>query len=367
LQVLGKLREDKRGVGTLIAAVFIIMIVLTGYSLYLMTSNEMQAYHEVLREMMELDYDRSLEDVLIKEVRVTAESKLNVTAQNEGPKQVKIVWVGLMDKTQYPENDKYAAASLSISPGETVTGIGSDFSISSGHNYIVQLVTERGNVVSHSFYPARSVKCKLELIVVPSSVYVGENITVLLIITHNQTEPDSIQSVTAKLTASPQASVKLLQEPRPTSVIGLKSGCSATFMWIYNASQTGTVYFNASYVEAPQGSYEVSQVMVKQKPKVTITGPSTISRAVWTNFIIKAFDENGYGVPYAWITVAASDTNVRIRLLGTNQYSNPFNSNADSNGAMTVQVYSNAGGGSTFTLYATFDTVYSSMTIVQLP
>lgn len=371
MKLLGRLKANKSGVGTLIAAVFIIMIVMTGYSLSLLTSSKNQEYYDTLREMIDLDYERSREDISIKDVQITTNLKLNVTAKNDGPKQARIVWIGLFDRTQYPENDTYTSVSYSLSPGEEMTGIGSSISVSWGRSYVVQLVTDRGNAIDHTFFPANSIKCKLELMALPTSVYVGQNITILLIVTHNQTQPDSIQNITAKLTVDPSSSVNLMQGPQQLSVLGLRSGSSAFFKWVYNATQTGTVSFNASYVQASQGTYAVSLVEITTSglsSRVTISGPSTIPRATWTSYTITAFGEDGNVVPFAWITIGTSDLDVRIRRSGaTGSGTNPDYECTDINGQVMIQIRSNVVGGTTFTLYAVYGYVYTSMTIVQSP
>jgi len=370
LQLRGRLREDKSGVGTLIAAVFIIMIVMTGYSLSLLTSNKNQEYYNTLREMANLDYDRSRENISIMDVQITTGLRLNVTAKNNGPEMARIIWIGLFDQTQYPEKDAYTSVSYSLSPGELLAGMGSSISVLWGKNYVVQIVTERGNEIDRTFYPAKSIKCKLDLLALPSSIYAGENITVLLIITHNQTQPDSIQNVTAKLTVNPSGSVQLMRGPQQLFVLGLNSGSSAFFKWIYNATQAGTIYFNASYIDAPQGTYAISQIKVKLPPggKVEITGPSQIQRNTWTNYTIRAFAEDGNTVPYAWITVGASNTKVSIKAVGeTGGGKNPVTYSVDLNGQLVVQVSSNTPGGTTFTLYVNFGTTYTSKSVIQLP
>jgi hypothetical protein len=371
LQPLGRLREDRGGVGTLIAAVFIILIIMTGYSLSLLTTNKNQEYYNIMNTMTSLDYYRNREAISIKNVQITTNLKLNVTAENDGPKQSSIVLIGLFDRTQYPEKDMYTSVSYSLTPGGQVSNIGSSISVSWGHNYVVQLVTAMGNAIDTTFYPANSVKCMLTFLTLPSSVSVGNNVTVLLIVTHNQTQPDSIQNITAKLTVNPSSSVKLMQGPQQLSVLGLKSGSSAFFKWVYNITQTGTIYFNASYIQAPQGIYTISQVTASQSglhPRITISGFPTIPRATWTSYTITAYGEDGNVLPFAWITVGASSLNVMIRLSGTSgSGTDPYTGSANVNGQLIVQIRSSVAGGTTFTLYVVYGHVYTSMTIIQSP
>jgi hypothetical protein len=104
---------------------------------------------------------------------------------------------------------------------------------------------------------------------------------------------------------------------------------------------------------------------VKQRPKVELQGPSTIQRNTWTSYTARILNEDGNGVPYAQVTIAASDPNVSIRKGGKS--SNPITDYADSEGIMTFEIRSLTAGGTTFTLYASCGTIYASMTVVQLP
>jgi hypothetical protein len=88
---------------------------------------------------------------------------------------------------------------------------------------------------------------------------------VLLTVTPNDTEVDSIQSLTVTLNATVVTNSSL-------TVSGLARGTSAYFWWIYNAATTGTVTFNATYLQAPAGTYVLTNMNVLAGACVSITG-----------------------------------------------------------------------------------------------
>lgn len=260
---IGKLSRDKRGAGSIIGAVFVVLILLSGFTFYTLNVNTTEHYNETLDSMSELDWNRNRENIVIKEVEITDENKLNVTVENESPILAHIIWLGIFNKTD--NTQQYSSLNEYIEPAET-ENIVSDSTVIEGKKYVIQLVTELGNTIEHKFYPASAVSCELTLIAAPPTAYKGNNITVLLIVTHNDTEVDTIQNLTASLEAEPTGLVEVAEEPSSLTVKALTRGESAFFRWIYNTTNTGTVTFNATYEQAPTGIYALSTVEIIAPP-----------------------------------------------------------------------------------------------------
>ena len=258
---IGKLSRDKRGAGSIIGAVFIILILLSGFTFYTLNVNTTEHYNKTLDSMSELDWNRNREEIVIKEVKITGTNKLNVTVENEGPVLSHLIFLGIFNKTATPETQQYESLNIHVEPAETENII-SDFTVIEGKKYAIQLVTELANVIEHKFYPASTVNCVLTLIAAPPTVPKFHSVTMLLIVTHNDTEVDTIQSLIISLEAKPAGLVEVQEEPSSFSVEGLQRGESAFFRWVYNTISKGTVTFNATYVQAPTGTYTLSTVEV---------------------------------------------------------------------------------------------------------
>ncbi len=275
----GRLRRDKRGVGSIIGAVFIVLIILSAFTFYSLTLDTTEHYDEAHSSMSEADWNRSREKLEIKNVEITDADKLSLTVENTGSVAAHLIQLGIFNTSATPESQSYYALNENIEPAETKS-ITSDFSIVQGETYVIQLVTELGNTVEYRFYPANEAHCALTLITASPTAYQGNNVTVLLTVTNNDTEVDTIQNLTVSLQASPAGLVAVKEQPSSLSVESLKSGENAFFRWVYTALNTGTVTFNASYVQAPAGTYALATVEIirssEQQSVVTVEGEDCV-------------------------------------------------------------------------------------------
>jgi|GEM_PF-1589966 len=276
MRLIGWLRQRNRGVGSIIVAVFIALIILSAFAFYAVTLNTTQQYNNTISSMSATDWNRNQENIEIKQIAITGTNQLNVTAENYGSIQSHIIWLGIFNTTATPQNQTYQALNVFIEPGK-MAYIVSSSTITAGNIYLVQLTTELGNTVESSFYPANNAQCALTLMTTPPTVYQGNNITVLFTVTPNDTTVDFVQNLTAILNATPANLVQLVSNS-PLSVTGLAQGTSAFFWWVYNAGYTGTVTFNATYLPASTGTYVLStaQIIAASQPSaqgnISITG-----------------------------------------------------------------------------------------------
>jgi len=319
----GKRRRENKGVGSIIGATFVVLILLSGFTFYALTLNITEHYNETLGSMGENDWGRNQESIVIKAIKVTGTNRLNLSVENIGSASSRLIWLGIFNKSTNPESQRYYALSESIQPAETKS-IVSDFTVLKGKKYAVQLVTELGNKVESKFYPASQVKCALTLVASPPTAYQGNNVTALLTVTNNDTEVDIIESLTVSLTTNPSGLVSVKEQPKSFGAEGLKKGESVFFRWVYNAVSTGTVTFNASYSQAPSGTYALSEVGILSSPGGGGEGAIVITGVNCTT----AYHPTQYG------------------LIGSTQYVSGSISDLASNDSsyMIFQSYSSAGG-----------------------
>lgn len=148
---IGKLSRDKRGAGSIVGAVFMLLILLTGFTYYFLNVNVTEGYTKTVQDMQQLDLKRNKENIEFTSISITSDDKLNITMKNTGSYQVHLIWLGVFNKTSTPETQQYYQLDENIDPTETETEIGSNIVISEGSNYVVQLVTERGNIIEHEY------------------------------------------------------------------------------------------------------------------------------------------------------------------------------------------------------------------------
>jgi len=270
----GKPRRGKRGVGSIIGATFIALILLSGFTFYTLVLSIIEHYNRTTDTMGELDWNRNREKLNIKDVKITGANKLNVTVENVGSVSSRLLWLGIFNKSMTPEAQGYYSLAEQVEPAETRSII-SDFTVVKGNKYVVQLVTDLGNVFENKFYPASEVRCALTLVSVSPTAYQGNNITMFLTVTHNDTEVDTIQNITVGLQATPPGLVSVREQPSSLTIESLGRGQSAFFRWVYNTTGTGVVSFNATYDQAPIGTYFLSTVDILAPPAAG--GQSTVT------------------------------------------------------------------------------------------
>ena len=280
MQFFGRLKRSKQGVGSIIGAVFVILILLSGLTFYATYLSITDDYYETLGSMGDLGWSQNQERIVIKQVTLTAANNLNLTVENDGAVQSRLIWIGVFNKSAVPEDQTYYPLDEHLNPSEKLN-IVTNFTVVQGLKYAIQLVTELGNTIQNVFYPASEVQCALSLTVASPTAYEGNNVTVMLTVTHNDTDVDTIQSLTASVNMTPGGLVQLVDNS-PLTVNGLTRGGSAFFWWIYNTISTGTVTFNASYSQAPAGSCTLSTANIASAPSggagnVTITGVNCTS------------------------------------------------------------------------------------------
>jgi hypothetical protein len=267
----GKRSRSKEAVGSIIGAVFMVLIILSGFTFYQLYLNIADHYNGSLQSMGESDWSRNREKIVIKNVEMTGSGNLNVTVENDGTLQSHLIWFGIFNLSALPETQAYYPLDISVDPAETKSVV-SVFTVVQGSKYAVQLVTEQGNTIGFKFYPASEVRCALSLTVAPVTTYDGNNVTVMLTVTHNDTEVDAIQSLTASISVAPEDPLVQRVDNSPLTVTGLARGGSAFFWWVYNMNRTGTVTFNATYSSAPAGIYALTKVDILARARVSISG-----------------------------------------------------------------------------------------------
>jgi hypothetical protein len=260
-----KLRLSKKGVGSVIGAVFIVLIILSGFTFYELSLLNMNDYTATTTAMDMVDRDRSNEKLSILSVQITSDNKLNITVKNIGSLQSNVIWLGLFNQSVTPENQGFYSTSEPISIGETQSFL-SPFKVTPDQKYTVQLITELGNIFDYALYSASQVKLDLSLIAAPPTVYQSNNITLLLTVTNNNQEGVVAENITVSLTAIPSTLTSVLSAPTSLNIDSLAPGSSKFFSWTYAASELGTVLFEATYNQAAQGTFATASVSILSAP-----------------------------------------------------------------------------------------------------
>lgn len=147
---IGKLSRGKRGVGSIIGATFLVLILLTGYTFYFLNVDVSADYSKTLEDMQELDQKRNKENIEFTTVSFNQDGKLNITVKNTGSQQTHFIWLGIVDETA--NTQKYYEIDSYVDPAETVPDIRNEtITIFEGQDRVIQLVTELGNTFTYNY------------------------------------------------------------------------------------------------------------------------------------------------------------------------------------------------------------------------
>ncbi|NIM44834.1 MAG: hypothetical protein GTN80_03220, partial [Nitrososphaeria archaeon] len=143
------MKESGRGVGTLIGASFIILILLAGFGAYMFMTEQWNSYMESVMEIETLDYERKQENAYFTNGRaLTEDNHLNVSLMNRGAIEIQIIYVGVFDYFGDDANcTYYSVEPLLVMPGTSETNIGTDILLSDPtQTYEIRLVSHRGTI-----------------------------------------------------------------------------------------------------------------------------------------------------------------------------------------------------------------------------
>jgi len=153
MQFFGRLKRSKQGVGSIIGGVFILLILLMGYTFYFLNVNVTEGYNKILQDMGELDLKRNKENLEFISVSFNND-QLNISVKNTGSYDAHLIWLGIFDETVTSNTQEYYEIDFHVDPAETVPDIRNvTIPTFEGQERVVQLVTELGNAFSYSYPP----------------------------------------------------------------------------------------------------------------------------------------------------------------------------------------------------------------------
>jgi len=138
-----------RGIGTLVAAAFIFLILATAFSLFIYIASQMRSYQESMIASSIARGEELAEDFKVNDVVLTADG-FNVTIENEGSIQVMISHVGVITDSQVTYID---VNDTLIEPHETET-IHVETTMTITNGTIIQVISTRGNIASLKYPPS---------------------------------------------------------------------------------------------------------------------------------------------------------------------------------------------------------------------
>lgn len=305
-----KFRRSKRGVGSVVGAVFVILIILSGFVFYQIALLTMNNYNRVTDEMNQAEWRRSNEELTILSVEVTDSNNFNITVKNTGSVQSVVIWLGIFEQSSSgsEEDQPFVSVNYPIAIGE-VESIISTTQISPSVGYDIRLVTELGNIYDCSISEAVEGELSLVLVAVPATVYVNNEISIILSVTNNNLYGSVVNNVNIELIEENEITSALTPSGSQT-ITSLSFGATKIFNWKCTAQNIGTAQFNASY----EGGSVIATVEIKEaatepngQGQVTITGSTATQKYSPTEWITPY--ESSSNPEQTYTTLSASDDN----------------------------------------------------------
>jgi hypothetical protein len=237
-------KRSNRGAATILGAVLIL-------ALFVMMFAFVQEVYFTQVKMNQVDTDKIQENILITSAYINTDGQIVLNIVNRGSVTANLVRLWVINQTDNTYWD-FPFSEFYIHPGASATNI-TNAVFTSGQDYSIRLVTERGNIASYNLVPA--VQARIDIIA-PSTSIIGNNVTVVLSITNNDTSGNNIYNLEPNIIVTPSSSLERLEGPIPGRVELLPAGMTANFVYVYKVTGSGlSITLNGTFNNAPHGNY----------------------------------------------------------------------------------------------------------------
>lgn len=253
----GSLHRRSRGQATIIGMAFFLVLLTLAFSTIFFFTTNLNEYNKAVQAVNDADLSRMQENIRITSAYLNAQKKLVLNVTNQGTGLAHLTGLWIINQTNN-QHYKYDFNNVYLAPGESVSNV-TQVTLASGKNYAIRVVTERGNTVSYNLAPKVTARLNLS---VPALLLQGNNFTVSLFVTNNDTSSNYIYNLVPNVTSSTGAAK--MQGPTPASVTLLPPDQTAVFTYTFyvNATKGTLITFNGSFVGAPKGNYVTTGMTV---------------------------------------------------------------------------------------------------------
>ncbi len=233
--------RTRRGLSTVIGAVFAVIVISTSIGYVAYSMNLLQNYNQSVLARNQLSTDKGSENFQLYSLKV-ASNKFNITVANTGSVPINItrMWVQNTTATDWVN---YYTINKAVNPGALITNIGqsSSVNVNTANAYNIKLVTSRGNSIQFSMGSTAAKPLYMQLTMVPTVVLTGKNVTLLYIVINNMSSNNALVNVQPNIPSCSGTATgfTLKSGPLPIQFPTLPNGGVAIFKWVYTL--TGTI------------------------------------------------------------------------------------------------------------------------------
>ncbi len=290
--------REKKGISTIIAAVFMIAIIILGLGVLTSGLNMQSNMGQVVTERTGLETEQIKERIEMRDVRID-NNKFNMTLVNTGMLPVKIVraWV---TNTTAPNgwHTQYDNLNYLINPGGSYIGFGQQAPLSSlvaktDKSYEIKVVTERGTTTSFKILNGADAKLNVRFIASPPTVTSGQQVVITMLVTHNNTLADAVLNIEPganlgnppTVTPSGTGSATLKSGyPNPAKDPSILRGSTRSYTYVYEVTGQNNTQITFSGGLKNSKSINATVSVDVRSLKITSTDYSTNSGILTINY-----------------------------------------------------------------------------------
>ncbi len=321
--------HGKKGLSTLIAAVFMIAVIIVGMSAVSWGLNMQNKHGQIIKEKTVIETDLNRERIELRDVSIVG-SKFNMTLTNTGILPAKIVraWVTNTTDTngwhiQYDNLNKL------INPGGALTNFGQDLSLvaKTDKSYEIKVVTERGTTAVFKIAGGSDAKLHVRLMASQATIPTGQRVTLTMMVTHNNTladavvniEPEIVQPITINPSNPLNTATLVAGSPTPSKYSSIIFGSTRSFTWLYEVTGQNNTQFTFQGRLKDGKSNTDSVTFYSRIVKFASSDYATNAGVVWLNYTSFRYTQNSGQWEEGWDLNGTRGTGFKVDVTNNNK------------------------------------------------
>ena len=294
--------REKRGISTIIAAVFMIAVIVLGLGALTSGLAFQNKLGQVVTETTLAETEQIKERIELRDVRIETNNKFNITLVNTGILPLKIVRAWVTNTTDTNGwHRQYDNLNKLINPGGVLKDFGQDISLvaKTDKSYEIKLVTERGTTAIFKIANGNDAKLHVKLTATPNTVPTGQRVTITMLVTHNNTFADAVLNIEPQITSitvSPPGigSATLVSGyPIPAKDANIIQGGTRSYTWVYEVLGQNNTQFTVVGKLKDGKSNTDTITFTTRLVKVTATDYATTSGLLTVSFTSFRYAQQG--------------------------------------------------------------------------
>ncbi len=241
--------KQKKGISTIIAAIFMVAMLVVGLNVMTYVSNSQNNLAQVQAQKNQKATERISEQLQFTGVTVP-NNKFNITLYNTGSLPVHLVrmWVTNNTAPNWHQSWDLTSNNYYLNPRNSTRNIGQSLTPTLSYcvscvtnakpTYTFGFVTERGTIATYKLAGYSDAQLYARLIATPPTIIPGGQVSLVMLVENNNTLADAVVNITppTTLTVTGSATCTPVSGPFPTSDPNILRGGTRSYTWTYQLS-----------------------------------------------------------------------------------------------------------------------------------